>query len=104
MAQAVATKTLTALNDKLGPLEVPGGVITAGMQYGAGGQGTIVLEGTINDTDYIAINVTPAGGGASVANLAAAGIGTADVSAYSKVRINKSVAGAGGVSASLSLA
>lgn len=104
MAQAKATKTLTALNDLVGPIEVPGGVIMAGVQYGAGGLGTIILEGTLNDTDYATIALTPAGGGAAVLLLSAAGIANADVSAYSRVQIRKSVAGAGGVLATLTVA
>lgn len=101
----IATKVLTALNDKINPIVIPRDhIVKAGLQYGAGGLGTIELQGTLNDVDYVTIGLTPAGGGAIVTSLAAAGAASADVSQYSRVQVNKTVAGAGGVTASLSLA
>lgn len=100
----ICNKVLTAENDAIGPIVVPRDhFVQAFVQYGAGGAGTIVLEGTLNDTDYVAVGLVPIGGGAVVANAAAAGVWSADVSAFSRVRVRKSVAGGGGVLASLSL-
>lgn len=101
---ATAQKDLTNANDEI-RVDVPNdhGYI-AGIQYGTGGLGTIVLEGRINNgNDWFAIGITPAAGGAVVASLAAAGAGSADVSFCEEVRIRKSVAGAGPVTAGLQL-
>lgn len=99
-----ASKALTAQNDKVGPIVLPKDrKIRASVQYGAGGQGTIVLQGTVDGTTFIDIGLTPASYGAVVANLAASGIGFADVSGFRSVQINKSVAGAGAVTATLGI-
>jgi hypothetical protein len=67
------------------------------VQYGAGGLGTIVLEATVNGTDYVALKMTNPTTKADVDNLAAAGVAWAEVVGYDKVRVRKSVAGAGPV-------
>lgn len=101
----ICNKTLTAQNDKIGPIVVPRDCfVNAGVQYGAGGLGTIELQGSLNDVDYVTIGLVPAAGGAVVTSLAAAGEGNADISTYSRVQVIKTVAGAGGVLASLSIA
>ena len=101
----ISNKILTAAEEVNGPIVVPRDhIVNAGVQYGAGGLGTLVLEGTLNEVDWVAIGLTPAGGGAVVASVAAAGIWYAAVSQYSSVRLRKSVAGGGPVTSSLSIA
>jgi hypothetical protein len=51
--------------------------------------GTVALEGTVDGTNYTAIGLTPAAGGAVVTSLTAAGIATAtNVAAFRAVRVN----------------
>lgn len=97
MARVV--KILTAANEEI-KLDVRTDKrAVAGVQYGAGGLGTIVLEGRILDAEWVAIGLqSPAdANAAAAANLAAAGAGSADVSWCEEVRVRKSVAGAGPV-------
>lgn len=76
---------------------------TAGVQYGAGGSGTIVLEGRILDGDWFGIGMKKPADDTALASLAAAGAGYADVSYCDAVRVRKSVAGAGAVNVGLSV-
>lgn len=100
----ICNETLTAADEVIGPFVVPRDhFVQAFIQYGAGGVGTIALEITLNDTDWVIVGLTPIGGGAIVANLAAAGLAYADISAASQVRVRKTVAGGGDVLASLSM-
>jgi hypothetical protein len=90
------TATLALLNAVGCTIDIPrDGFVQAGLQYGAGGAGTVVLEGTLDGTTYQTIGLTPASNGAVVLLLAASGIGWADVSIYSKIQVRCSVAGAG---------
>lgn len=99
----IATETLATTDDLIGPIVVPRDhFVSAGVQYGAGGAGTIALQGTLNDTDWVAIPMSADGGVTFVLLTAAAGIWSADVSMYSQVRVKCTVAGAG-VVASLAL-
>lgn len=99
----IATKAFATTADVLGPIVVPRDCfVSAAIQYGAGGSGTLKLQGTLNDTDYVDIGLTPAAGGTIVTSVSAAGIWTADVSAYSRVKLIESVNGA--VTGSLALA
>lgn len=95
------TEALTALDEEISMLIPEDQDAIAGIQYGSGGLGTLVLEGTCDDVTYHAIGIYPADGSAVVADLAAAGIAYARVGFVKRVRIRKSVAGAGPVSATL---
>lgn len=100
----ISNKSLTAADEVNGPFVVPRDSFTqAGIQYGAGGLGTIVLEGTRNDTDWVTIGFDKDDGSGVATSLAAAGGGHADISTLSQIRIRKSVAGAGAVLTSLSI-
>jgi hypothetical protein len=98
-------KTLTALNEVVGPIPIVGHVNgSMGVQYKSGGSGTIVLEVTLDEIDdsspeWIGVQMRDPTdiAGTPIDNLAAAGIGIADVVSYKGVRVRKSVAGAGGV-------
>lgn len=102
---ASVKKTLVALNDKV-EMDIPtdkGAVV--GMQYGAGGLGTVELQGTVDGgLTWFTIQLLKPDGTAAALNLAAAGVGYADVSYCDKIRANKTVAGAGGVDIWLNLA
>lgn len=99
----ICNKTLVLITDLIGPIVVPRDhFVQAGVQYGAGGAGTIALQGSLNDSNYVAIPMSADGGVTFVTSAAAAGIWTADVSMYSRVQLVVTVAGAG-VPASLSL-
>lgn len=75
-----------------------------GIQYGAGGLGTIILEGTMDGgASWFTIQLQKPDGTAAVLLLAAPGQGYADVSYCDKVRVNKTVAGAGAVNVSVNL-
>lgn len=107
---AAVTKVLTALNDVCGPLDIPQDYSAAGsVQYGSGGLGTIVVEGILEGQDesvtanWIGLKLNNPNTKGDVDNLAAIGIGNFECWAYNKVRIRKSVAGAGGVTATLSI-
>jgi hypothetical protein len=102
---AIVKKNLVALNDNV-ELDVPTdfGAIAA-IQYGAGGLGTIELQGTVDGgATWFTIQLLKPDGTVAATNLAAAGVGYNDVSYCDKVRINKTVAGAGAVAVVLSLA
>jgi hypothetical protein len=95
---ATVRKTLVALNENI-TLDIPTdkGAI-AGVEYGAGGLGTIELQGQMHPAGaWFTIQLLQPDGTAAALNLAAAGVGYADVSYCDKVRVNKTVAGAGGV-------
>lgn len=101
----IAKKVLTAADDVIGPFVVPrDNFVQAGVQYGAGGVGTIALEGTRDGTTYLTIGLSKDDGSGVVTTLAASGGGSADVSTFDKVRIRKTVAGGGDVTASLVIA
>jgi len=102
---------LTSLNDILGPFPIynyiNGGVC---VQYGTGGAGTIVLEASLDEQDDSSIQWTQIQmknpndiAGAPIANLAAAGLGVADVVGFRLIRVRKSVAGIGPVTVSMSV-
>lgn len=104
MARSVAI--LTALNDAVEVNAADVASAVASMNYGTGGLGTIVLEVSAADPDeWIQIKVkNPAFAvNAEVDNLAAAGIAWADIKGVRKVRVRKSVAGAGPVTVTLSV-
>src|SRR5678815_2898108 len=97
---AKVAKSLLLLNDTV-EVPIPGeeGAFVS-VQYGTKGDdgvtastGTIVLEGSNNDVDWVVIAITPAGGGAAVLLLAAAGLGWAQAP-YASVRARMSVVGA----------
>jgi hypothetical protein len=95
---ATVRKTLVALNDNIA-IDIPtehGAV--AGVEYGVGGLGTIELQGRMHNLGaWFTIQLLKPDGTAAALNLAAAGVGYADVSYCDMVRVNKTVAGAGGV-------
>ena len=94
-----ATQALTLLNQTM-ELDFPGDEgVYASVQYGATGAdgvtaatGSIVLEGTNDGKTWTVIALTPAGGGAAVLLLAAAGLAWA-IAPYDRVRVRMSVAG-----------
>lgn len=93
--------TLTG-SQALGPIVVPrDGFVQAFVQYPSGGTGTIELQGTENDTDYVTIAMTPSNSATPVTSLAAAGVGSADVSGFLKVQVKMTVAGTCAVTLSL---
>lgn len=93
---ATASEDLTALDSTL-VLNVPTDrVAVAGIQMKSGA-GTLVLEATIDGTNWKAVQMDVPGtiGGAGVANISAVGdIGYADVSYAEQVRVRKSVGAA----------
>lgn len=95
---ATIRKTLVALNENI-VFNIPtdkGAVV--GVEYGAGGLGTIELQGRMHDLGaWFTIQLLKPDGTAAALNLAAPGVGYADVSYCEFVRVNKTVAGAGGV-------
>lgn len=98
---AQISKSLTLINEGF-ELKIPQDQdAIAGLQYGAGGLGTLVLEGTCDGITWIPFGLYPADGTAVVLNLAASGIAYARVGYVLKVRVRKSVAGAGAVLATL---
>lgn len=99
----MAVKTLVADGDQIGPLELSlGDGYIAGVQYGTGGTGTIVLEGSIIPDDWFAIGMSKSADGSGTANLAAAGAAFADVSHCDRIRVRLS--GAGNVQVGLTVA
>ena len=101
---ATVRKTLVAANDNI-ELDIPtdkGAV--AGVEYGAGGLGTIELQGRLHPLGaWFTIQLQKPDGTAAALNLALAGVGYADVSYCDRVRVNKTVAGAGGVDVDFTL-
>lgn len=94
MARAI--KQLAALNDAI-TINLPGEESCIGsVQLPVGWAGTVVVEAQINDVDWAPVALTPAAGGAAVANIAAAGMWTFGPLAANIVRARVSVAGAGG--------
>ena len=75
--------------------------VQAGVQYGAGGTGTLQLQGMMNGVDFVALAVTPLAGGAAITDIVAAGIYNADVSVCEQVQLIMTVDGS--VLASLNL-
>lgn len=101
---ATAKKVLTNVNDEI-VIDIPtdqSGAI--GVQYGAGGAGTIVVEGTIDSTTWLALKIINVTTKVDADNLAASGIGSVEVYALEKVRVRKTVAGPGDVTVTISLA
>lgn len=100
---AKVAKQLVALNDVV-VLDIPTDhSAIAGVQYGVGGAGTIVLEGRILDGDWFSIGMKKPADDTAVVSLAAAGAGYADVSYCDAVQVRKTVAGAGPVLVGLSV-
>lgn len=101
---AQVNKALVALNDNI-ILDIPtDDTAVVGIQYGAGGLGTIELQGTMDGgATWFTIQLLKPDGTAAALNLAAPGQGYADVSYCDKIKINKTVAGAGGVNVSVNL-
>lgn len=99
----IATKVLTAANDAI-EVQIPTDrLAVAGVQYGAGGAGTVVLEGTLDDTTWIVIEmVDPNDHTTFATSITAAGIWQADVSVFKKIRARYSVDG-GSVTVTLSM-
>ena len=96
---ATIKKAIAALNDAI-TIDVPTDQpCLASVQLPAGWAGTVVVEATLDDVNWVALGLTPVAGGASVALITAAGIWTAAVGAFEKVRARVSVAGAGGIAA-----
>jgi hypothetical protein len=96
---AIAKKQIAALNDEI-RIRLPNDQTTfPTIQLPAAWAGTVVLEATDNDIDWVALGLTPAAGGAIVALAAAAGIWSGQPGAYTQVRLRVSVAGAGGIAA-----
>lgn len=109
---ARATKVLTNINEEITISDVDELNGAASIQYGAGGLGTLVLEVSCQDNgaappvdDWVQIKIfNPAiAVNAAVDNLAAAGYAWAEVVGVKKVRVRKSVAGAGPVRATLTI-
>lgn len=97
------TKSLTLINETIECKLPQDRDAIAGIQYGAGGLGTLVLEGTCDGITWIPFGIFPADGSAVVASLTASGIAYTRVGYVEHVRIRKSVAGAGPVLATLIL-
>jgi hypothetical protein len=98
-----ATKILTAIDDVLvlDPAESINGAV--GVQYGAGGAGTIILEGKVGDAQaaWLAIGMKSYTDGSAIANLAATGGGYAECVGLDIIRVRKTVAGPGDVLVSI---
>lgn len=89
------TKAFVTTADVMTPVRVPrDSFVQAGVQYPTGGAGTLQLQGTIDGTNYTAIGLVPAAGGAAVSSIAAAGIWSADVSVYEFVKLVETINGA----------
>jgi len=100
---ARVTKSLTYIDETIA-INIPqdkSGFVS--VQYGAGGQGTLVLEGTVDGENWVGIDMEDEAG-TPVANLSAAGIAHQRTFGLEAVRVRKSVAGLGPVLASLSWA
>lgn len=97
---AVVKKQIAALNDAI-EIRLPADQTTIPtLHLPVGWAGTVVVEATLNDAaDWVALGLTPAAGGAAVANAAAAGLWNGPPGAYQRVRARVSVAGAGGLAA-----
>jgi hypothetical protein len=65
----------------------------AAFQY-ISGAGTVVMEGTLDGTNWIALLLTNRNTGATAASATAAGIYSADFSGLEQVRVRKSVGSA----------
>ena len=102
---AQVNKNLVAIDENI-TLDIPtDATAVVGVQYGVGGLGTIVLEGSMDaGASWFTIQLLKPDGTAAVLLLAAAGQGYADVSYCDRVRVRKSVAGAGGVLVGVNLA
>ena len=95
------TKDLTAADETI-EIDVPEDQAgLASMHYGTGGAGTIVAEACIQAGAWFPVGIRDAITDGVVANLAAAGAGYFPVAGYNKIRVRKSVAGGGPVTASL---
>lgn len=100
---ASVTKSLTEADEVI-TIDIPQDKSGfASVQYGAGGQGTLVLEGTIDYETWVELEMQDEHGG-TVASLTAAGIAHQRTFALEAIRVRKSVAGGGPVLASLSWA
>lgn len=93
----IGPKTLTDADDEVNlnqaQLDLASSV---SFQYGVGGVGTVVLEGSNDGTNWHTQEITPIGGGAGVTSAAVAGIWWATV-VTTQLRVRKTVAGGGGV-------
>lgn len=91
---AQATKNLAAVDDAITMRNDTenGGTIT--IQYPSTGAGTLVLEGTLNDTDWVSIMVQNVTTKTDSATMAAAGIYYAEGVGFNQVRVRKSVGAA----------
>lgn len=77
-----STTAGTALNVNRGDL--------LGVQATGTFSATVTIEATVDGTNYTAIALTPAAGGAAVTSFTAAGMWTANVGAYRAVRVKAS--------------
>jgi hypothetical protein len=98
---ARAQQVLTLANEAI-TIDVPEDQSGLGsIQYGAGGLGTLVVEASIIRDAWFPVGLRNALTDAVVADLAAAGGAYFPVAGYNKIRVRKSVAGAGPVTAGL---
>jgi hypothetical protein len=99
----VRTKTLTAQHDAV---DLSGFDLNfysfISVQYGAGGAGTLVLEGSNDGVTWISAGLTPIAGGSVVTTIAASGIWFHQIVA-NFYRVRKSVAGEGGVDVTVNI-
>lgn len=94
-------QALTAADETI-TLDIPEDESGLGsVQYGAGGLGTIVVEASITRDAWFQVGLRNALTDAVVADLSAAGGAYFPVAGYNKVRVRKSVAGAGPVTVGL---
>lgn len=99
----IVKKDLAAVNDAMDVLIPTDRVAVAGVQYPTGGTGTLVLEGTITEDHWVALELRSAADATVVAtSVNAAGIWFADVSYLKRIRLRKS-ASAGACVAGLAL-
>ena len=95
---AFIKKAIAALNDEISVNCPNDDVSMATLQLPTGWAGTVVVEASNDDaTTWVALGLTPAAGGAVVANAAAAGMWNTAYGVYDRIRARVSVAGAGGV-------
>lgn len=96
---ALATKALTALNQEIvidDPTEYNGGLaVQYGTKSSTGGasSGTIVVEGTLNGTDWDDIKMTRPSTDTQTNTISSAGIWMANIVGFDKVKVRMSVAG-----------
>lgn len=102
---ATVNKVLTAINEEI-ILDIPTDrTAICGLQYGAGGLGTVELQGTMDaGVTWFTIQLSKPDGTAAALSLVAAGQGYAEVGYCDRVRAKKTVAGAGPVTTTLNLA